>query len=188
MKLRTVMAAAFAALSLSACVAYDADNPALNDDPAVAARRAQDPFARDPFFDDPVYVLRYDRFGRPFYVPVAPTGPERYGYWGGGIGRGPSAGGYGGRGRHKEQHRIEDAQRGPGNGMQVDPNRNIREECQDENCGLKPIGDQQGDQKGDQPRDPVSDANQDLSARARCGNDPAQSGQGLEQTGLASSC
>ena len=68
MNIRVVLVAALTALSLSACVAYDADNPALYDDPALAVLRVQDPFARDPFFVDPVYVLRYDRFGRPFYI------------------------------------------------------------------------------------------------------------------------
>jgi hypothetical protein len=173
MKMRSVGMAVFAALSLSACVAYDVDNPALYDDPALAARRAQDPFARDPFFADPVYVVRYDRFGRPFYVPVAPTGPQRFGYWGGGIGRGPYAGGYGGRGRHKDRPRNEDVQRGPEDRLPVDPNRNVRDECQGENCAVQtPV---------EQPRDPVIDTIPDMSAREPCGGDPSVNLPGSEQ-------
>ena len=163
MNIRVVLVAALTALSLSACVAYDADIPALYDDPALAALRVQDPFARDPFFVDPVYVLRYDRFGRPFYVSVVPTGPQRFGYWSRGNGRGPSAGGYVGRGRHKEQHTIEDARREPENRLPVDTNPNVGDQCQGENCDVNPPR----DQRGDQPGAPVVNVNPDMSVLER---------------------
>ena len=164
MKLRTLISATLAALSLGACVAYDADNPALYDDPTLAARRTQDPFARDPFFADPVYVVRYDRFGRPFYVPVAPESIPRRGSWGGGFGGG---GGYGGPARAKQRMTIEDAQYESVNGLRVDANRYVRDECHGENnCDVKASSKKLGD--------PDAGAHKDLIVRYRCGNGPSQ--------------
>jgi Galactose binding lectin domain len=164
MTMRTVLAAVIAAASLSACVAYDMDNPALYDDPARAARVNADPFARDPFAGEVGYVVRYDRFGRPVYVPVA---PDRYyggGYYGGGYGR-PER--HERHDRPKRRMTIEDAQYESVNGQRIDANRYVRDECDGENnCDVKASNKKFGD--------PDVGAHKDLIVRYRCGKGPSR--------------
>lgn len=166
--LRQLMFAALGAASLSGCVAYDMDNPALYDDPALARRANVDPFANDPFFDRAEYVVRYDRFGRPFYVRrfdgaiiAVPPGP----------GFGPGyGGGYGGPvivDRPKRRMTIEDAQYESVNGQRIDANRYVRDECDGENnCDVKASNKKFGD--------PDVGAHKDLIVRYRCGNGPSR--------------
>jgi hypothetical protein len=120
--LRTYVLALVGAVSLSGCVVYDADNPALYDDPDLARRAVPDPFYNDPFRNDPFfnrsdYVIQYDRYGRPFIVRLydgaivgVPAGPGYGGSYG--YGRGYDRSGRGDRDRRrKDKDRDDDDRR-----------------------------------------------------------------------------
>jgi hypothetical protein len=155
--MRQVLAAIIGAAALGGCVAYDLDNPALYDDPALA--RSGGP--RDPFFDDPGfgYVLRTDRYGRPVYVRPVSGGAYGGYYYGGGY-AGPGE-------RPKRRMVIEDAQYESVNGRRIDANRYVRDECHGENdCDVKASNKIFGD--------PDVGAHKDLIVRYRCGNGPSR--------------
>lgn len=156
--MKRMMLGVLAAMSLSGCVAYDMDNPALYDDPRRVAGQSY-----DPFFDGPEYTVRYDRYGRPFYVRRDPSPFFGGGYYNGGYGRGD----YGRPDRPKRRMTIEDAQYESVNGKRVDANRYVRDECDGENnCDVKATNKKFGD--------PDVGAHKDLIVRYRCGKGPSR--------------
>ncbi|MDX2145078.1 MAG: hypothetical protein SFV19_17115 [Rhodospirillaceae bacterium] len=147
--MKRVLLSAIVLLSVSGCVAYDMDNPALYDDPNVAYR--DDPYAVDPFYGDPFFA-GYRDSRRPYYGR-----PRGYGYYGYEVS--PS--------RPKERMIIEDAQYESVNGRRVDANRYVRDECHGENnCDVKASNKIFGD--------PDVGARKDLVVRYRCGNGPSR--------------